>query len=685
MSVVVDHHLTTKSLSNNINNNNNNDNDNDKDDNFNYGIVIDSGSSGSRIQIYKWINPINQKLSTKNQSILQSPPKIIQEKNWTKKITPGISTFNSKSKFKKIWSNHYSDLMKFASEIIPESKHYETPVFILSTAGMRLLPEKISSQILKETCISIQQNTNFYLPNCENFVQIIDGSSEGLYGWIGLNYLMNTFNNYVEGDSTHESIGFMDMGGASTQIAFVPSSIEEIEKHNDDLSKVVIRNINGETQVWNAFVATWLGFGANEARKRFLNQLIQLSIINKNDDNIINDPCLPKGATLNYIYDYKGYLINGIGNYEMCIKTIYPLLMKTIPCKEEPCLFNGIHGPKLNFKQDKFVGISEYWYTANDIFHSGGEYNFKVFNKKVKEFCESNWDQILINSQNGDYSNLDPNIYLVDACFKASWVMNILHEGFELPRIGFEVGEDDDQKLDDSDKVTNVHVPFKSADSVEGEELSWTLGRILLYASSQIQPSNSDIQYKNIGIYPSEISGKKFIPGGAIHEDLSDDDDNNNNEIKHVINGILIFILIIVLLFIFRKLSLKGKKFQPPINIKRNLSQFLSKVPGVRSFFNDFNIYQNLEQQNIQLEEGGFMRNDVENLQNSEYSNAASVLRTRSAIGISEEFENRPSIFNNQNKSYNPRFNSFINKPFTVPSENEYKQQFNNDGFTKKK
>ena len=29
---------------------------------------------------------------------------------------------------------------------------------------------------------------------------------------------------------------------------------------------------------------------------------------------------------------------------------------------------------------------------------------------------------------------------------------------------------------------------FKSADSVEGEELSWTLGKILLFASSQIEP-----------------------------------------------------------------------------------------------------------------------------------------------------------------------------------------------------
>ena len=104
----------------------------------------------------------------------------------------------------------------------------------------------------------------------------------------------------------------------------------------------------------------------------------------------------------------------------------------------------------------------------------------------MKEYCESNWDEILKNSEQGQYSKLDPDKFLKDACFKASWVMNVLHEGFELPRIGFET-EKEDQTEEDK-KITNAHVPFKSADSVEGEELSWTLGKILLFASSQIEP-----------------------------------------------------------------------------------------------------------------------------------------------------------------------------------------------------
>ena len=47
---------------------------------------------------------------------------------------------------------------------------------------------------------------------------------------------------------------------------------------------------------------------------------------------------------------------------------------------------------------------------------------------------------------------------------------------------------------------------------MEGEELSWTLGKILLFASSQIEPKEGDTEAKQIGIYPSQISGHKFVP-----------------------------------------------------------------------------------------------------------------------------------------------------------------------------
>lgn len=611
---------------------------------YKYGIVIDSGSSGSRIQIYRWDDPASLDANSKE---AKSPPKIVQDKEWTLKISPGISSYTKKTN--KIWSDHYSKLLELAQTVVPPELHPETPIFVLSTAGMRMVTPKQRKTILKETCQSIKKNTKFMISSCKDFVQTIDGETEGIYGWLGLNYLMGQFNDYDP--KRHSSIGFMDMGGASTQIAFVPSSEEEIKKHHDDLSTVTLRNINGQTQEWNVFVQTWLEFGANEARKRYLNQMINSAITNTKK---LSDPCLPKNGEFQYEYKGKSYTVKGTGDHSMCLKMIYPLLLKNIACKEEPCLFNGIHGPKLNFEKDKFVGISEYWYTANDIFQSGGEYNFHTFNEKVKTYCESDWSTILENSKQGQYSNLDPDTFLKDACFKASWVLNILHEGFELPRLGIEIlGDVEVDK--ENQKIDQVHVPFKSANSVNGEELSWTLGKILLFASSQIESSEN----KEVGIYPAEITGNNFIPAGAPKLSYDSDDDDDDD---HFIYSIVFFLLFFFLIYQFgrthiAKLLYKAKRLPVPGPVR----DIVMKIPGINkiilsSYYQDVNAANDL----ISLEEGFMARPNPDLPTNN-------VLRTRLNINLADDDDhfNEQLSANAGIRSYN----NFVNKPFMVPKK----------------
>lgn len=611
-----------------------------------YGIVIDSGLSGLRIQIYRW-DDISD-VADRKDSQLKSPPKIIQEKGWTLKISPGISTFDSPSKYPKIWSDHYLKLIEFAETIIPADLHATTPVYVLATAGMRLLPKDKQKKILKQTCKSLQKQSNFFIPNCGDFVQIIDGETEGLYGWLGLNYLMGQFNNYEEGN-THESIGFMDMGGASTQIAFVPSDPADIESHAEDLSTVTLRNINGVSQKWNVFVETWLGFGANEARKRYLNQLIYLFNSNPAVSDI-TDPCSPRGVEITHSISGTDYTIKGLGNYEMCLKEIYPLLMKNIPCKEQPCLFNGIHGPKLNFDKDKFVGISEYWYTANDVFQSGGEYNYHGFSEKVKQFCESDWDTIVKNARTGQYLDLDPEKFLKSACFKASWVINVLHEGFDLPRLGVDVPDKTDKEQQkEMEKTEKVHVPFKLADSVDGEELSWTLGKILLYASSQVSSKDSTV----IGIQPAPILNKPFVPGGVGDSQDYDLDSDDEREGSFSITTVLLVVVLVALVYQTGRYIRHGRfrKFTP--TLRRKTAAFASRIPYINRYFESVVPYTQFEEQdqvNSRLEEGIMLSTTGDFL--SDYS-----LRTRSNLNLNE--------INDDSRTFN-----FLNKPFIVPKRN---------------
>ncbi|CAR24325.1 apyrase [Lachancea thermotolerans CBS 6340] len=490
-----------------------------------YGVVIDAGSSGSRVYIYKWQDPAytSKVGDTEN---LYSVPRISLSKEWTTKTSPGLSSF--KKKPNKAFKDHIKPLLQFAEDIIPKENLKSTPVFIQATAGMRLLSDKKRDLILGDLCSGIKHSTNFLLEDCRSQVQVIDGETEGIYGWIGLNYLLKNFDNYNASDELHTSFGFMDMGGGSAQVAYVPNNPREIEKHDDDISSVILRSLNGETQTWRVFVGTWLGFGANEARSRYLAQIVNSLPENtndRNDDDFLTrelvDPCMLKGSHTKFKFKDKYFHFSGSGNFEHCSKSIFPLLRKDTPCIEEPCLFNGVHAPAIDFYNDKFIGTSEYWYTANDVFQVGGEYNFHDFSQKVKEFCESDWKEVEEHSKNGRYNNI-PIKLLLDSCFKANWILSVLHEGFDMPRVGIEITDDQETKDRDTSEGAAASVAFQSTDSIEGYDLSWTLGKMVLYVSGLVEASRGDA---SVGISPSrndiKIFGKDFIPGSILGQGLS--------------------------------------------------------------------------------------------------------------------------------------------------------------------
>lgn len=604
-----------------------------------YGIVIDSGSSGSRLQIYQW------DASSKSGS---SVPEILHVKKGSMKVSPGVSSFADKPQ--KVWKSHYKSLLKYAEKIIPEGSWAETPVFVYSTAGMRLLPKSKQSAILKETCKGIDQKTPFSIQDCSSQVSVIDGEIEGVYGWLSLNYMLGQFFNYKQemDPAERSSYGFMDMGGASTQVSFVPSNGAEIEKHKDDLHTIYLRNVDGSPQEWDLFVSTWLGFGANEARRRFLESLVVS--LPSSSQNIV-DPCSPVGSSFIFQYKKENYRFTGSGNYEQCLKTMYPLLLKHLPCSDSPCLFNGVHAPAIDFQKNKFVGVSEYWYTANDIFQMGGEYNFMTFNERVKEFCESDWEDLEKDLKEGKYGTNMKMEYLKDSCFKASWVVNVLHEGFGLPRIGLETDLSETQldQIDDEAK----HKPFQSMNTIKDVEISWTLGAMLLFVSSQIEvPSSKQGSAQVVGIKPSDRwieQGRGFI-AGSVKDSLLEQPHSD-------FYGIRIFLFVVLVgLIVF---AMRRKRLEMTI-LKEKARGFVHRVLSVP---------KDLEVSQEELEEGRQWDRKHE-------EGSASTLRTRSSIHLADL---SGGLFRHENNSMpdlgSPRVNFFNNYSKYLKSEDEEKAE----------
>ena len=391
---------------------------------------------------------------------------------------------------------------------------------------MRLLSPEAQAAVLHSTCQFLRFHSNFRIDNsspagpCGSSVRIISGEEEGLFGWISVNYLMDGFGSSNSNRSTY---GFLDMGGASTQIAFEPNPEEQGKTQS--LMDVQLRLMSGEEISHKIFVTTWLGYGTNQARERYVGQAIkqheQLRPLVEDlplSADVIADPCLPSGLALaespvytepSTSHERKTHTLLGTGSFERCLHDTLPLLNKTAPCPDPPCLFNGVHVPPIDFSDSHFIGISEYWYSSEHIFGLGGSYEFVQYERAAAEFCGRPWQDILRmheDLKNGQAAGhggegskvLDKWADRVEVsrlqmqCFKAAWIINVLHEGFRMPRIVDPGGDD----TTETDEVKGHEGPlrpwFQSLDSVGDMAVSWTLGKMVLEASKEVPPLVKD-------------------------------------------------------------------------------------------------------------------------------------------------------------------------------------------------
>ncbi|KAK6441047.1 Golgi apyrase [Oleoguttula sp. CCFEE 5521] len=534
-----------------------------------YGVVLDAGSSGTRVYVYRWLKAAHARAGA-SQEALSHLPEIKTKKKWRKKVHPGVSTYGEKPE--DIGGEHLKPLIEFAQDIVPKDEVANTPIFLLATAGMRLLPDHQRETVLTSICGYFQEETKFLLPDCGLHVQVIPGETEGLYGWIAANYLLGGFDapeahNHGKGHSTY---GFLDMGGASAQIAFAPNATET-ERHANDLKLLRLRKVGGEALEYRVFVTTWLGFGANEARRRYV-EALQESYPNMGE---LPDPCLPVGLRVDATGAEiaKGAVVEsslvGTGKFTECLKRTNPLLEKDAPCDDQPCLLNGVHTPAIDFDVNHFVGVSEYWHTTHELFamaHKDKAYDFTTYQKQVTDLCSRQWTDIQKDVASAKWGNKVDERTVEEVCFKASWLINMLHDGIGVPRVGIETGGAGSEKhanktkaVVDGAKDRGFLDPFQAVDKIDGTEVSWTLGKMVLYASSQMPAAASALAVGFGSNEPSVAMPKDFqfpssvLPkmgnGTAITEVEGQDwhDRLLSSSYTRRVPGILIFLIILAL------------------------------------------------------------------------------------------------------------------------------------------
>ncbi len=172
-------------------------------------IYVDAGSSGARLGIYQIEEDSHSDIHVKEVSFQAT------------KNGQGVHTLHNQV---KALHAYFEPLMQFAEKQIGKEELAKTPIHIYATGGMRSLSKVHQGELVKDIEAYLQDQKKF-----KHFeVKVLTGEEEGVFGWLAVNYLMN---NFSKSHGHPETVGVVDVGGATLQIVFEVKNRETPHPH----------------------------------------------------------------------------------------------------------------------------------------------------------------------------------------------------------------------------------------------------------------------------------------------------------------------------------------------------------------------------------------------------------------------------------------------------------------------
>ncbi|KAK7933270.1 hypothetical protein WMY93_004166 [Mugilogobius chulae] len=310
---------------------------------------------------------------------------------------------------------------------------------------MRLL-EKVNPSESKRILKEVGDKLNSY-PFNFNGSTILSGQEEGAYGWVTVNYLLENFAKYgFVGrwlSPGKDTIGALDLGGASTQITFQT----QVKPENNDTSMTL--TLYG--QKYHLYTHSFLCYGKDQVLLKLMASLIPA--------DVFGSPCTeqykPKNLEL-----LKNITLQGTGDYPKCVQAVQQVFSFD-SCSYSKCSFDGVYQPHLS---GKFMAFSAFYYTSVNVrklTNISDPLRLKEANQRV---CNMTLQQMTTIYKS-------PNKFLKDTCAGSIYIQVLLTQAYgfsnsTLPMISFE----------------------KKAG---GASVGWTLGYMLSFTSHLPQESIS--------------------------------------------------------------------------------------------------------------------------------------------------------------------------------------------------
>ncbi|KAI9787073.1 MAG: Guanosine-diphosphatase [Candelina submexicana] len=421
-----------------------------------YALMIDAGSTGSRIHVYRFNN-------------CGPTPELEDEAFKMTEKAPGGSGLSSYKTDAEGAAKSLDVLMEVAMEKVPDNLKSCSPVAVKATAGLRKLGPEMSANILEAVRNRLETKYPFpVVSDAKGGVEIMDGKDEGVYAWITTNYLLGK----IGGPDQTPTAAVFDLGGGSTQIVFQPTfksasgGMPETLADGDHKYKL---SFGGRD--FTLYQHSYLDYGLMAARKSIHRAVAQA----KYDDNpsdtswlskpLLN-PCIAPGMTREVEVEFGaphplgeklGLNMTGPpdGSPAQCRAVAEKILAKDKDCKLSPCAFNGVHQPSLEktFAREDVYTFS-YFYDRTYPLGMPESFTLKELQDTTAKVCDGEKGWSVFGSVKGAMDELKGR---PEWCLDLNFMLALLHTGYEMP----------------------INREIKTAKKIKGNELGWCLGASL--------------------------------------------------------------------------------------------------------------------------------------------------------------------------------------------------------------
>ncbi|XP_065504397.1 ectonucleoside triphosphate diphosphohydrolase 8 [Caloenas nicobarica] len=410
-----------------------------------YGLVFDAGSTHTALYIYQW--PGDKENGTG----------IVSQVEACAVSGPGISSYADDPAGA---GASLKPCLDKAMKIVPAEQQRETPTYLGATAGMRLLREQNSTKA-EQVFAEIAKAVGEY-PVDFRGARILTGNEEGSFGWITVNYLLETlvkfsFAEKWEHPQDTEVLGALDLGGASTQITFQPGVT--IEDKNTSVSF----RLYGTN--YSLYTHSYLCYGQTQALKMLLAALHQGNLSSQH----ISHPCYPNGYQENIttadLYNSpcvrapntsspaQVLTVTGTGDPAACSIAVRKLFNFNISCgANRTCGFNGVYQPPV---RGQFFAFAGFYYTFQFL-NLTSQQSLNDVNSTVQTFCKTSWTELVET-----FPQHKGNLHTY--CSVAIYILTLLLDGYKF------------------DEHTWNSIQFRQ--QAANTDIGWTLGFMLNFTN----------------------------------------------------------------------------------------------------------------------------------------------------------------------------------------------------------